>query len=90
MSTSGAVLKDALAQSVTVSDDALVADVRDVWKRADGLYAHSCGSCHALPAPSSYSANQWPAIMKTQAPNAALEPNDAALITTYLQNQSGH
>ena len=73
-----------------VPDDALVADVRDVWKSADGLYAHSCGSCHALPAPSSYSANQWPAIMKTQAPNAALEPNDAALITTYLQNQSGH
>ena len=73
-----------------VATSALVADVQTVWKTAAALYAQKCGSCHALQPANSYSANQWPALMKTQADNAGLDPGQAALITTYLQVQSGH
>lgn len=81
------------AQAVTidgwVATNALVADAQTVWKTAAALYAQKCGQCHALQPATSYSANQWPAIMKTQADNAGLDPGQTALITTYLQVQSG-
>jgi hypothetical protein len=73
-----------------VATNALVDDVQTVWKSAAALYAQKCGQCHALQPVNSYSANQWPAIMKTQADNAGLDPGQAALVTTYLQVQSGH
>ena len=72
-----------------VATNALVADVATVWKSASDMYAQKCGSCHSLRPANSYSANQWPAIMKTQADNAGLDPGQTALITTYLQVQSG-
>jgi hypothetical protein len=82
------------AQAVSVDGwvptSALVDDLQTVWKSASALYAQKCSQCHALPPVNSYSANQWPAIMKTQADNAGLDPGQAALITTYLQVQSGH
>jgi hypothetical protein len=82
------------AQAVTVdgwvATNALVADVQTVWKAAAALYAQKCSQCHALQPVNSYSANQWPAIMKAQQDNAALDPGQAALILTYLQIQSGH
>jgi hypothetical protein len=82
------------AQAVTidgwVATSALTADVQTVWKAAAALYAQKCGQCHALQPVNSYSANQWPAIMKTQADNAGLDPGSTALILTYLQVQSGH
>ena len=82
------------SQAVTidgwVATSALVDDVQTVWKTASALYAQKCGQCHALQPVNSYSANQWPAIMKTQADNAGLDPGQTALLTTYLQVQSGH
>ncbi len=79
-------------QAVTIdgwaATSALVVDVQTVWKTAGELYAQKCGSCHELPATNSLSVNQWPAIMKTQAPNAGLDPNETALLTAYLQANS--
>jgi hypothetical protein len=71
------------------ASNALVDDIQTVWKSASALYSQKCSSCHALQPVTSYSANQWPAIMKTQAGNAGLDPAETALITTYLQVQSG-
>ena len=86
-STGGAVY-----QAVTINGwavtSALVDDVQTVWKTAGDLYAQKCGSCHELPAANSLSLNQWPAIMKTQAPNAGLNPDETALLTAYLQANS--
>jgi trimethylamine-N-oxide reductase cytochrome c-type subunit TorC len=80
------------AQAVTidgwVATSALVDDVQTVWKTASALYAQKCGQCHALHPANAYSADQWPAVMKTQADNAALDPGQTALLTTYLQVQS--
>jgi hypothetical protein len=82
------------AQAVTidgwVASAALTDDVQTVWKTASALYAQKCGQCHALQPVTSYSANQWPAIMKTQADNANLDAGQTALLTAYLQVQSGH
>ncbi len=76
-------------QAVTVdgwaASNVLVDDVQTVWKSAADLYAQKCAACHALPAVSALGVNQWPVIMKTQASNAALEPNETALLTAYLQ-----
>lgn len=93
--TSGAAQSSGGATYVAVTIDgwvasnALVDDVQSVWKNASALYAQKCGSCHALEPATSYSANQWPGLMKTQAGNAGLDPGQTALITTYLQVQSG-
>jgi hypothetical protein len=35
-----------------------------------------------------FNANQWPQILKTMAKNAALQPDQIALITQYLQTHS--
>jgi hypothetical protein len=64
---------------------ALAADLQTVWTSAASLYAKHCASCHALPNPATYSAGQWPEIMKTQAGYAGLDPNQTALLTSYLQ-----
>lgn len=73
-----------------VATSALVDDVQTVWKSASDLFAQKCGSCHALPAADSLSADQWPAIMKTQKVNAALDANETALLTAYLQTNGKH
>jgi len=83
------VLYDSLTIEGSVANSALADDVQALWNNARDLYVQSCGSCHALPATNAYSANQWPAILKTQAPNAGLDAEQTALLTTYLQVQSG-
>ncbi|MGD0635763.1 MAG: hypothetical protein ABSA13_16150 [Beijerinckiaceae bacterium] len=87
--TSGGTVYHAVTIEGFVTNKALVDDVQTVWKSARDLYAPSCASCHPLPKPNSYSANQWPGIMKTQAANAGLDPDQTTLLTTYLQVQSG-
>lgn len=72
-----------------VATNALVGDVATVLKSAADLYDQKCSNCHSLRPPNSYSASQWPAVMKTQADNAGLDPGQTALITVYLQIQSG-
>ncbi len=86
-SVDGAVYQ-ALTVHGWITTGALVTDVQIVWKTASELYAQKCGSCHELPATNSLSVNQWPAIMKTQAPNAGLDPDETALLTAYLQAHS--
>lgn len=72
-----------------IASNALAADVATVMKSASDLYSAKCSSCHSLRPPNSYSAVQWPGVMKKQADNAGLDPGQTALILTYLQVQSG-
>ena len=76
-------------QAVTVdgwvATGVLVDDVQTIWKSASALLSQKCGSCHPLPAPDSLTASQWVPMMKTQASNAGLDANEAALLTAYLQ-----
>lgn len=63
----------------------LVPNVSTVWTAAHQLYSTRCSACHALHATTDFSANQWPGILKVMGKNAALTPQDTALITQYLQ-----
>ena len=59
-----------------------------VWEKAIALYNARCSACHALHQPSEFTANQWPKILKTMTHNAALTPDDAALVTQYIQTHA--
>lgn len=72
-----------------VASNTLAPDAATVWKAASALYQQKCSTCHSLRPPTDYTANQWPALMKAQADNAGLDPGQTALITAYLQTQSG-
>jgi trimethylamine-N-oxide reductase cytochrome c-type subunit TorC len=71
-----------------VKADALVADQKTVWAKAEKLYSTRCSACHALHHPDEFTANQWPKILATMTKNAALQPAEAALVTQYLQSQA--
>lgn len=61
---------------------ALAADVA-----APGVYRDVCGDCHAVPAPDSYTAAQWPAVFARMAgyrTDMAREPLDALRATQVL------
>jgi hypothetical protein len=79
----------ALTVSGWVATSALVADVQTVWTAAAALYSDKCSACHALQPAKTYSANDWPGFLKTHSSNAGLDPGQTALITAYLQTQSG-
>jgi hypothetical protein len=88
--TVGGKAYTALSVSGSAATNTLVADVQTVWTAAAALYSDKCSACHAVQAAKTYSANEWPGFMKTHAPNAGLDPGQTALITAYLQTQSGH
>lgn len=73
-----------------VSSSALVDNVQTVWKHAADVFSRNCATCHALPKPDSMSADQWPAILKTQQSNAGIDAKDTALLAAYLETKSGH
>lgn len=66
----------------------LVPDVDTVWGAARQLYSTRCSACHALHATTDFTANQWPGILQTMEKNAALDPQQSALITQYLQTHA--
>ncbi len=65
-----------------------VPDVNVVWTAAHQLYSTRCSACHALHATTDFTANQWPGILQTMEKNAALDPQQSALITQYLQTHA--
>lgn len=87
--SSGGTAYTAVTVDGWVATSALADNLQSVLSAGAALFSAKCGSCHALPKTGDYNANQWPGIMKTQSDNAALDDAQAALITTYLQIQSG-
>lgn len=68
-----------------VAQNATVAKVATVWKKAENLYDSRCSACHALHNPNEFTANQWPGILKVMGQNASLDQQDLNLVTRYLQ-----
>jgi hypothetical protein len=66
----------------------LVPDQQSIWGKARALYSKRCSACHALHRTNEFTANQWPTILKTMSKNAALQPDQAALIIQYLQTHA--
>lgn len=71
-----------------VSAKSLTSDISTVWGAAAKIYETRCSACHALHAPNQFTANQWPSILKTMAKNAALNPDQIAFVTKYLQTHA--
>lgn len=63
----------------------LTQHVGTVWKKARQLYSHQCSQCHSLHAPSQFTANQWPSLLKVMGKRANLSEQQHALITKYVQ-----
>ena len=51
------------------------------------LYENSCNKCHNLYAPSEFSKEQWPKIMKSMQKNAELSDPQIAGILDYINSQ---
>lgn len=66
----------------------LTPDQESVWAAAKALFSKRCSACHALHHTTEFTANQWPTILKTMTKNAALQPDQAALVTQYLQTHA--
>jgi hypothetical protein len=71
-----------------VQQGGLTSDQGIVWAQAQALYSKRCSACHALHRTNEFTANQWPTILKTMTKSAALQPDQAVLITQYLQTHS--
>jgi hypothetical protein len=48
------------------------------------LYINSCGQCHGLISPDSYSPAQWKTILSSMTPRTNLSSSDAQLVTKYV------
>jgi cytochrome c5 len=48
------------------------------------LYKNSCGACHSLYSPDSYSASNWTSILSSMAPKAGLSTADKTLVYKYV------
>lgn len=53
------------------------------------LFEAKCGTCHALPAPTSHSAEEWPKWVKSMAPQAKISGDDEKAVLHYLLGASG-
>jgi hypothetical protein len=71
-----------------VEGNALTPDQDSIWAQAQALYSARCGTCHALRPVDEFTSNQWPPIVKSMAKRAALQPEQAELITQYLQTHA--
>lgn len=52
------------------------------------VYATKCSSCHAAKNVSSYTFNQWEAILKRMVPNAKLSADEESQVVAYIKTNS--
>lgn len=63
----------------------LASDLSKAWNEAENSYKQNCSVCHALHDPGKYTANQWPQVLKSMTTRTALDKNQIAWITKFLQ-----
>ena len=66
----------------------VAASVNTVWAAAYKLYSARCKACHALRAPGTRTANEWPRILNVMEKNAGFNVQQAALVTKYMQEHA--
>ncbi len=73
---------------VWVARKDVASSVTSVWAAAYKLYSTHCNACHALRAPASHTANEWPRILNVMERNAGFNEQQAALVTKYMQEHA--
>lgn len=48
------------------------------------IYENSCGACHGLYSPDSFSASTWKSILSNMAPRAGLSAANTTLVSKYV------
>jgi hypothetical protein len=67
----------------SASDVTTNATLEDLQK-GRSLYINSCGACHNIPSPDSYSVNDWHSILSSMVPKTNLSTANAALVNKYV------
>jgi len=78
------VVPDTTAYVPTTSDVTSTATLAQL-QQGRTIFVNSCGNCHGLPSPDSYSASNWNIILSNMAPRAGLSSADAALVSKYVR-----
>lgn len=79
--------KDALVTGslyVPVASDATASATLAELQEGRTIYVNSCGRCHGLYSPNSYSSNSWKGVLSNMAPRAGLSASESALVLKYV------
>ena len=71
-----------------VKTDGFMHDPRPLWDAVERMYEDNCSLCHALRAPSEYSANNWIGHVKSMTRMTPLTRQEAALLLVWLQTNA--
>ncbi len=61
---------------------------KGLYLKAKKMYERTCSMCHHLPAPSSYTVNQWPQQIESMMEQVALDVPTKSFIIKYLQQNA--
>ncbi|WP_422386141.1 pentaheme c-type cytochrome TorC [Enterovibrio norvegicus] len=75
-----------VAVEAWVTKDGLLDSIEPVWDYASEMYASSCNSCHAAPAPGHFTANGWISSLKAMSAYYRLNKTEERTLLKYLQN----
>lgn len=78
------VVPDSSVYTPTAADATATATLAQL-QQGRSIFVNSCGNCHGLPSPDSYSASNWNIILANMAPRAGLSASDAALVSKYVR-----
>jgi nitrate/TMAO reductase-like tetraheme cytochrome c subunit len=86
-----------VVQEVVPVENTVVQEIKPVAKNmvmltrelyeSKNLYENSCNKCHNLYAPSEFTKEQWPKILKSMQKNAELSDPQIAGIQDYINSQ---
>ncbi len=71
-----------------IKKSALRTDINQIYAAGEELYQTRCGGCHALHGHDEFGANVWPSVVDSMAAQAALEPNEKAVLVRFLQSKA--
>jgi mono/diheme cytochrome c family protein len=71
-----------------VDNTGLNTGLADMWNYSSSLFNSSCGTCHSLPEPHHYLANQWSGNLGAMRRYTSLTGDQYRLLLGYLQNHA--
>lgn len=63
-------------------------DLQSLWRHGEETFHASCATCHALPHPEDFLANQWIGTLGAMKRFTSLDDAEYRLLLTWLQNHS--
>jgi trimethylamine-N-oxide reductase (cytochrome c), cytochrome c-type subunit TorC len=71
-----------------VDQSQLIGDQDKLWQYASSLMSANCTGCHGLTALDHFNANQWIGVIKGMEPRTSLTPEQARMLTQYVQKHA--